>query len=163
MIFSSFEQPADASHWLTLVEFRAEYPAGDPAGAAELSERLGEALTPLSIPPGRLERIQAAVGSAVQRAAARRGGGPLSLSLRICLSRQAPGEGPRQGPLSEKPPRSMRETVPIWTGGPLGWGFFLIEQSAPAPAPGEGEPAGQPAGHLIQLFLYPEGGQAGAP
>ncbi len=161
MISSSFEQPAGAANWLTLVEFRAEYPAGVPSGAAELSGRLGEVLVPLSIPPQRLERIQAAVESAVQRAAARRGGGPLSLALRICLSRQTPGGRAAAEQPAEERPRSLRETVPIWTGGPLGWGFFLIEQAAPLPSPGEepgGETDGAP-GHLIQLFLYPEGGQ----
>lgn len=149
----SFEQPADAGNWLTLVEFRTEISAGGSAGAAALTERLAEILIPLLIPDQRLRRIQSAVENAVLQAAARSGEKPLeTLSLRIFVSRTTPGEAP-----SSEATRSLRNTLPIWTGGPYGWGFFLVERAGEDP--GRQGPAGSQEGYLIQLFLYPEGGE----
>jgi hypothetical protein len=167
MIISSFEQPAGAGAWLTLVEFRAEVSQEGVSGADVLKDRLAEILIPLSIPEGRLQRIQTAVENAILHAAARaaarpeEGGkeGPAggqdglsSVSLRIYVSRATPGEAP-----TGSETRSLRETLPIWTGGPYGWGFFLVEQAEPV-LEGEGG-AREASNHSIQLFLYPEGGE----
>jgi hypothetical protein len=159
-ITSSFEQPAGAGAWLTLVEFRAEVSQEGVSGTGVLKDRLAEILIPLSIHEGRLRRIQAAVENAILHAAARTAASPeergedglSSVSLRIYVSRATPGEAP-----TGSETRSLRETLPIWTGGPYGWGFFLVERAEPV-FDGEGG-ASEASNHSIQLFLYPEGGE----
>jgi hypothetical protein len=164
-ITSSFEQPADGRDWLTLIEFQADVSPEGFTDSAALTERLAEILIPLSISEARLQRIQAAAENSILHAAARSAGQTgkadgsaransrlSSVSLRISVSRSIPGEAPPDGVA-----RSLRETLPIWTGGPYGWGFFLVERAGPVP--GEQPDPEEGANHLIQLFLYPEGGE----
>lgn len=115
----------DAIRWQTLVTFAV---SGTGAESTAV-ERMRQAVQPLCMPAGRLDRLSAALGDAIAGASARAAQPFASITVII----QAAG------------------SVDVDAAPPCGWGFFMVEKSATADRPGE------PPRYEIELFLYREG------